>query len=142
MFKLSLIVSFAVLASFSTAWAEESLPVVPGLYSVKTTTSSNLSPESKSETAEHCIPIDKFTPQSLLPDATCTATNVKKSGNKLRFDITCPGNVERPPMTGKAEVVTTKSTLNIKMENVSTFEDKVYSMNALREMKRIGDCKQ
>jgi hypothetical protein len=28
------------------------------------------------------------------------------------------------------------------MEIVNTFEDKVYSTNALREMKRIGDCKQ
>ena len=149
MFKLSLIVSFAVLASFSTAWAEESLPVVPGLYSVKSTTSSNLSPEPKSVTEEHCIPMDAFTPSMTLPDATCTATKVKKSGNKLRFEITCPGNDERPPMTSKAEVVTTKSTLNIKMEIVNTFEDpdnkdknKVYSVNSLSEGKRIGDCKQ
>ena len=150
MFKLSLIVSFVILISVSASRAaDNSIPVVPGQYSVKTTTSSNLEPETKSVTDEHCISIDAFTPSTVLPDATCTATKVKKSGNKLTFDFACPGNDERPPMTSKTEIVTTKSTFNIKMEIVNTFEDpdnkdknKVYSMNALREGKRIGDCKQ
>lgn len=143
MFKLSLIVSFVILISVSASRAaDNSIPVVPGQYSVKTTTNSNLSPEPKTQTEEHCIPIDKFTPSMALPDATCTASNVKKSSNVLTFDIKCPGNDERPPMTSKAEIVTTKSTLNIKMEIVNTFEDKVYSVNSLSEGKRIGDCKQ
>jgi len=143
LFKLSLIVSFVILISVSASRAaDNSIPVVPGQYSVKTTTNSNLSPEPKTQTEEHCIPIDKFTPSMALPDATCTASNVKKSSNVLTFDIKCPGNDERPPMTSKAEIVTTKSTLNIKMEIVNTFEDKVYSVNSLSEGKRIGDCKQ
>ena len=143
MFKLSLIVSFVILISVSASRAaDNSIPVVPGQYSVKTTTSSNLSPEPKSVTEEHCIPIDKFTPSTALPDATCTASNVKKSSNVLTFDFKCPGNKERPPMTRKAEIVTTKSTLKIKMEIVNTFEDKVYSVNSLSEGKRIGDCKK
>ena len=143
MFKLSLIVSFVILISVSASRAaDNSIPVVPGQYSVKTTTSSNLSPEPKTQTEEHCIPIDKFTPSMALPDTTCTASNVKKSSNVLTFDIKCPGNDERPPMSSKTEVVTTKSTLNIKMDIVNTFEDKVYSVNSLSEGKRIGDCKK
>ena len=143
MHKLSLIVLFVAVGCLSTAaLAENSIPVVPGLYSVKSTTTSNLSPEPKTATEEHCIPIDKFTPSIALPDATCTASNVKKSSNVLTFDFKCPGNEQRPPMTAKAEVVTTKSTLNIKMDIVNTFDDKIYSVNSLSEGKRIGDCKQ
>ncbi|GJM14836.1 MAG: hypothetical protein DHS20C13_01630 [Thermodesulfobacteriota bacterium] len=141
--KLSLIVLFIVVGCISTAsLAEDSIPVVPGQYSVKSTTTSNLNPEPKTQTEEHCIPIDKFTPSMALPDATCTASNIKKSSNVLTFDIKCPGNDQRPPMTSKAEVVTTKSTLNIKMDIVNTFEDKVYSVKSLSEGKRIGECKQ
>jgi len=143
LFKLSLIVSFVILISVSASRAaDNSIPVVPGQYSVKTTTSSNLSPELKSVTEEHCIPIDKFTPSMALPDTTCTASNVKKSSNVLTFDFKCPGNEERPPMTSKTEVVTTKSTLKIKMDIVNTFDDKIYSVNSLSEGKRIGDCKK
>lgn len=141
--KLSLIVLFVAISCLSTAaMAEDSIPVVPGQYKVKSTTTSNLSPEPKTQTEEHCIPIDKFTPSMALPDATCTASNVKKSSNVLTFDIKCPGNDQRPPMSAKSEVVTTKSSLNIKMDIVNTFEDKVYSVNSLSEGKRIGDCKQ
>lgn len=141
--KLSLIALFIALGGMSiAAWAEDSIPVVPGLYKVTSTTTSNLNPEPKSQTEEHCIPIDKFTPSMALPDASCTASNVKKSSNVLTFDIKCPGNDERPPMTSKTEVVTTKKTLNIKMDIVNTFEDKVYSVNSLSEGKRVGDCKQ
>ena len=143
MYKFALIGLFVFLVSFSTAQADDnSIPVVPGQYSVKSTTTSNLSPEPKTQTQEHCIPIDKFTPSMALPDATCTASNIKRSSNVLTFDIKCPGNDERPPMTSKAEVVTTKSTLNIKMDIVNTFEDKIYSVKSLSEGKRIGDCKQ
>jgi len=143
MYKFALIGLFVFLVSFSTVQADDnSIPVVPGQYSVKSTTTSNLSPEPKTQTQEHCIPIDKFTPSMALPDATCTASNIKRSSNVLTFDIKCPGNDERPPMTSKAEVVTTKSTLNIKMDIVNTFEDKIYSVKSLSEGKRIGDCKQ
>lgn len=143
MHKLSLSVLFIVLGCFSTAMAaEESIPLVPGQYSLKSTTSSNLNPEPKILTEEHCIPVDKFTPSMALPDPSCTASNVKKSSNVLTFDIKCPGNDQRPPMTAKSEVVTTKSSLNIKMDIVNNIDDKIYSVKSLSELKRIGDCKQ
>lgn len=141
--KLSLIVLFIALGGMSiSAAAEDSIPLTPGQYSVKTTTSSNLKPEPKSLTEERCIPIDKFTPSMVLPDTSCSASNVKKSSNVLTFDIKCPGNEERPPMTAKAELVTTKSTFKIKMDAVSTFDDKEYIIDSSIESKRIGECKQ
>ena len=143
MHKLSLIVLFVAVGCLSTAaLAENSIPVVPGQYSVKTTTSSNLKPEPKSLTEERCIPIDQFTPSMVLPDATCKASNVKKSSNVLTFNIKCPGNDQRPPMTAKAELVTTKSNFKIKMDAVSTFDDKEYIIDSVIEGKRTGDCKQ
>lgn len=140
MYKFALVLTLILLVSFSDSYAENSIPMVPGKYSVKTTTKSNLSPEPKSITEEHCIPIDKFTPSMALPDTTCTTSNVKKSSNVLTFDFKCPGNEQRPPMTSKTEVVTTKSTLKITMDIENTFDDKIYSVKSTSEGKRIGEC--
>ena len=144
MYKFALIGLFAFLVSFSTVRADEnSIPLVPGQYSVKQTTSSNLSPEPKTETVENCIPTDSFNPAMALPDASCTVSNIKKSGNnKLTFDINCEGNQQMPPMTGKTEAETTKSTLKIKMDIVTSFQGKEFKVKSKSEAKRIGDCKQ
>lgn len=142
MYKFSLIVSFVMLLSFTTAGAaDNSIPIVPGQYSVKRTTSSNLNPEPKTETVENCIPTDSFNPSMALPDASCTANNIKKSGNKLTFDIKCDGGQSMPPMTGKTKVSTTSSTLKIEMDMLTTFQGKEFAINSKSEAKRIGDCK-
>lgn len=141
MYKFALVLTLIVLFSFSNANAENTIPIVPGKYSVKQTTSSNLSPEPKTETIENCIPTDSFNPTMALPDASCTAENIKKSGNnKLTFDIKCDGNQSMPPMTGKTEVVTTKSTLNMKMDILTTFQGKEFTVKSQSEGKRIGEC--
>jgi len=142
MYKIALIVSLSFLVSSSALWAvDDSIPIVPGKYTITTTTSSNLSPNPTSETEEKCIPTESFNPRMALPDESCSVSNIKKSGNKLTFDIKCTGGKTVPPMTGKTVASTTSSTLNFQMKMVGAFQGQEFSVNSKSEGKRTGDCK-
>ncbi len=143
MFKLILSVSLMVLISFSVSLAaDDSIKVVPGNYSITTTTRSNMSPNPKTDTEEQCITDTSFNPRMSLPDDnSCNASNVKKSGNKLAFDIKCEGGQMMPPMTGKAGASTTSSTVNYQIKMVGAFQGQEFSINSVSEGKRTGDCK-
>ena len=108
MYRFVIIVSLIVLVSSSGSWAmDDSIPVVPGYYKIKTTTRSNMSPNPQVDTEEQCVVDTSFNPRMALPDESCLASNVKKNGNKLSFDIKCEGNQMMPAMTGKADASTT-----------------------------------
>jgi len=140
MYKL-IIVSLIVLVSFSGSWAaDNSILVVPGNYLIETTTSSNMSPNPQIDTEEDCITDTFFNPKMALPDESCSASNVKKNGNKLTFDIKCEGGQMMPAMTGKAEASSTSSTISFNLKMVGTFQGQEFSVNSKSEGKRIGNC--
>ncbi len=142
MFKLILFVPIMFLVSFSASFAaDDSIKVVPGNYSITTTTKSNMSPNPQIETEEQCITDTSFNPGMAIPDEGCSTSNVKKSGNTLAFDIKCTGGEMMPPMTGKAEASTTSSTLSYLIKMVGSFQGREFSINSKSEGKRTGDCK-
>ncbi len=143
MLKIILFVPLMVAMCFSASIAaDDSIPVVPGNYSITTTTSSNMSTNPKTDTEEQCIKDTSFNPRMSLPDdESCTATNVKKSGNKLTYDVKCQGSEAMPSMTGKAEASTTSSTVNYKIKMVGSFQGQDFSVKSNSEGKRTGDCK-
>lgn len=140
--KLILIIPAVIFMSFSATFAaDNSIPVVPGNYSITTTTTSNMSPAPKTDTEEQCITDTSFNPSMSLPDDdSCTATNVKKSGNKLTFDIKCEGSQMMPPMTGKAEASTSSSTIGYKIKMAGSFQGQEFSVDSKSDGKRTGDC--
>jgi len=143
MYKLFITLSLIVFVSFSGSWAaDDTIPVVPGNYLINTTTRSNMSPNPETTKEEDCIKETFFKPRMILPDdGSCTASNVKKNGNKLTFDIKCKGNKKMPAMTGKAEASTTSSTVSSKLKLVGVFQGQDFSVNSESEGKRTGDCK-
>ena len=142
MFKLILSVPLMILISFSVSLAsDDSIKVVPGNYSITTTTKSNMSPNPQIETEEQCITDTSFNPGMAIPDEGCSTNNVKKSGNTLAFDIKCAGGEMMPPMAGKAEASTTSSTLSYLIKMVGSFQGQEFSINSKSEGKRIGNCK-
>lgn len=135
--------SLVFILSFSASFAADySIPVVPGNYSITTTTRSNMNPNSQVDIEDQCITDSSFNPSMAVPDeGSCSTSNVKKSGNNLKFDIKCGGGDLMPPMTGKAEANTTSSTIKFKIKMVGSFQGQEFSVNSKSEGKRTGPCK-
>jgi hypothetical protein len=141
MYRLAIIVSLIVLVYFSGSWAaDDSIPVVPGNYKIKTTTRSNMSPNPQTDIDDQCIMDTSFTPSMALPDESCSTSNVKKSGNKISFDAKCTGNQRMPAMTEKVEMSTTSSTLSFHSKMVGVMKGQEFSVDSTSEGSRTGDC--
>jgi len=142
MYKLTLIVSLVVLVSFSGSWAaDDFITVVPGKYNIKTTTRSNMSPNPQIETQEHCIGKASHNTKSFLPDdENCSASNVKKSGNKITFDFKCTGDERMPAMTGKADASASSSTLSSHFKMTGVAQGQEFSVDTTSEGSRTGSC--
>ena len=141
-FKYLLVLFFAA-STFAGARAEDAvLNVTPGNYQIKRETSSNDDPKAIVNNEEKCITDKVFNPVSALPsNAGCTASNVKKSGNTVTFDIFCKGGPEMPPLTGKAEYSSNGMAIGWNIVLNGEFEGKPMTFINKAEGKRVGDCK-
>lgn len=143
MLKLILFVPLMVAMSFSVSIAaDDSIKVVPGNYSITTTSKSNLRPNPEIETEDQCITDTSYNPKEFMPEEDgCSASNLKKSGNKITFDIKCQGDQQMPSMTGKGEASATSSTISSHYKMAGTFQNMDISFDTKSEGKRTGDCK-
>ncbi len=129
-------------AAFTGARADKTtLDVTPGKYVINKETSTNLKPEPLTRTEEKCITESKFDPETALPDReSCSVSNMKKSGNKVTFDIDCKGSAQMLPMKGKAEYSATDSTLSWNLNMKGMMQDQEVTVNSKGEGKRVGAC--
>jgi uncharacterized protein DUF3617 len=134
--------------AFTDARAEDpALPITPGMYTVTSTTSSNLNPDPSTKIMDVCIDEQVIDPSSYLPsNAHCSLQNVKKDGNKASFDIVCKGGESAtgkpglPDMTGKGDCSTEETALYCHFKMVGVVNDREFSIDSVREGKRIGEC--
>jgi len=143
MFKLILFVPIVFLVSSSASFAaDDSIKVVPGNYSITTTARSNMKPNPEIETEDQCIKESSYNPGSFMSeDDGCTASNMKKTGNKITFDIKCDPGQGMPNMTGKGEASATSSTISSHYKMAGTFQGMDISFDSKSEGKHTGDCK-
>lgn len=128
--------------SFTGAGAEDvTLDITPGMYTMKSTTKSNMSPNPKITIKDMCVENEVFDPNTALSSLEeCTVINAKKDANQVDFDIECKGGQRMPAMTGKGQCDTSKSELNCHFKMVGTFQGQEFSIDMVREGKRTGDC--
>lgn len=138
-----LFVLFLTASTFAGARAEDAvLNVTPGNYQIKRETSSSDSPDAIVNNEERCISDKVFDPVSVLPqNRGCTASNVRKSGNTVSFDISCAGGGDMPPLKGKAEYSSNGMAIGWNIEFTGEVEGKPWTIVNKAEGKRIGDCK-
>ncbi len=141
-FRLLLVLFFAALP-FAGVRAEDAvLNVTPGNYQIKRETSSDDDPKGVVHNEEKCITDKVFNPVSALPSkAGCSASNVKKSGNTVSFDINCTGGEQMPPLTGKAEYSSNGMAIGWNIVFTGEVEGKPWTIVNKAEGKRTGDCK-
>lgn len=142
--KYVLILIVAAIPFIDASAEDGTLNVTPGNYLIKRETSSDTDPNAIINDEEKCITDPIFKPESVLPASRgCTASNIKKSGSTVTFDITCTGGEELPPFTGKAEY--SSNGMAIGWHIVFTFKDEASGQTVTiinkADGKRIGDCK-
>lgn len=143
MFKLLLSTLILVLGSVSVSFSsDDSIKVVPGNYSITTTTRSNMKPNPEIRTEDQCIEDTSYNPSKFMSaDDGCTASNIKKEGNNITFDIKCDPGKGMPNLTGIGEARATSSTINSHYKMAGTFQGTDISFDSKSEGKRTGDCK-
>lgn len=126
---------------------DANLAVTPGMYTITSKTSSNMSPEPKTKIADLCIDKEFLDPSDYLPSAAqCSLDNVKKDGNKVSFDIACKSGESTkdrpglPEMNGKGDCSTTETELYCRFQMTGSVQDREFSIDAVREGRRTGDC--
>ncbi|HKQ33596.1 MAG TPA: DUF3617 family protein [Thermodesulfobacteriota bacterium] len=139
--KYALILVMAALPLISAKAEEAVLHVTPGNYLIKRETSSNADPNSINKDEEKCITDPVFNPvKALPPNGGCSASNVKKSGNTVTYDITCTGGSELPPLTGTAEYSSNGMAIGWNIVLKGEIDGKPMTIINKAEGKRIGDC--
>jgi len=141
-FQYLLLLFFAVLP-FAGARAEDAvLNVTPGNYQIKRHVSFSNDPNAVVDGGEKCIKEKVYNPVESLPsDAGCTASNIKKNGSTVTFDINCTGGPERTPLTGKAEYSSNGMAISWNIVLNGVVEGKPVTTIVKAEGKRVGDCK-
>ena len=141
--RVFMVIMLLTAAVSAAALAEDAtISVTPGKYSIKKETSSNLHPEPVINTDEKCITDKVFNPVESLPSKEhCTATNVKKKGNTVNFDVVCDLGPDMSPFKGTAEFSSNGVGIAWKIVMNGEADGKGFTVNSKAEGKRIGACK-
>ncbi len=95
------------------------------------------------ETEDECLDKTLVGVKDFLPDDdVCTASNIKKSGNKLTFDMKCEGSQAVPAMSGKAEISATSSTVRSHYKMVGSYQGQEFSIDTESVGQNKGPCKK
>ncbi len=132
-----------IVPALDAAAADDTIKVEPGNYTITTKTRSNFSPNPQIETYDECLDKTSEGVKDFMPDDdACTASNVKKSGNKLTFDMKCTGTQAMPAMTGKAEISATSTTVKSHYKMVGSYQGQEFSIDSESVGQNNGPCKK
>jgi hypothetical protein len=141
-FKHVMVIFLAALPIAGAVAQEAVLDVTPGNYRINRETSSSDTTEKIVNNEERCIKEKVFNPVSALPqNRGCTASNVKKNGNTVSYDIKCTGGSDMPPMTGRAEYSSNGMAIGWNIVFQVEVDGKPLTIVNKAEGKRVGDCK-
>ena len=134
---LSVLVSLFVIASI--VQAADTLPIKPGLWEIKGTTTNPFS-GSKSFSSEECMKEDSIGPGTMMkgmPENACEV-NSNVSGNTITYDMHC--SMQGQQMTGNGSFTVNGDTAQGEMTMRSSVSGQTFEMTSVSSGKRIGDC--
>lgn len=121
------------------AQAGEAIPVKPGLWEIKGTTTNPFT-GSKSFSRTQCMTEDGFGPETMMkdvPEEACKVTSTV-SGNTIDYDMDC--QVQGQQMTGSGSITIDADTAQGQMTMRSTISGQTFEIKSSSSGKRIGDC--
>ncbi len=143
MYKFALALSvFLLVPSLDSLASDKTIDVIPGSYSITTKTTSNFNPNGQVDNDIDCMDKNKFGVKDFIPDEeACTASNIKKNGNKLTFDMKCSGSQAMPTMSGTAEISADGKNVSSKYKMVGSYQNQEFSVTTVSTGKHTGPCK-
>lgn len=131
---------FAI-AFHTTASAEGELEIKPGVYSIVSITQTNLAAGAKANTVERCIQQNDIGTDTVMPDPeTCQARNIEKSGNTIKFEMTCIQPDGKSLLNGTGEYSTADDAFTFKHNIKGDYNGTYIEIKSEGNAKRIGDC--
>ena len=129
----------SVFVIISIAHAADSVPITPGLWEIKGTTTNPFS-GSKSYTNQECMTEDAFDPSRMMEDMPKDACelNSSVSGNTISYDMNC--SMQGQQMTGNGTFTVNGDTAKGEMIMKSSISGQTFEMTMESNAKRIGDC--
>ena len=143
MYKIALALSlFLLVPALDSLASDQTIKVIPGSYEITTKTTSNFNPNGQIENDIECMDKTSVGVKDFMPDEeACTASNIKKSGNKLTFDMKCEGSQAMPAMTGTAEISANGKNVSSKYKMVGSYQGQEFSVSTESTGKNTGPCK-
>lgn len=143
MYKILLALAiFLLVPTLDSIASDQTIDVIPGSYDITTKTTSNFNPNGQIDNYIDCMDKNKVGVKDFMPDEeACTASNIKKSGNKLTFDMKCEGSQAMPAMSGKAEISADGKNVSSKYKMVGSYQGQEFSINSESTGKNTGPCK-
>lgn len=143
MYKIVLALTiFLLVPTLDSIATDQTIDVIPGSYDITTKTTSNFNPNGQIDNDIDCMKNNQVGVKDFMPDEeACTASNIKKSGNKLTFDMKCEGSQAMPAMTGKAEISADGKNISSKYKMVGSYQGQEFSINSESTGKNTGPCK-
>ena len=144
MLILRLFVFFAFLAStaISSYGAQiESIPVLPGKWYSKVTSTHNMLKEPIVKEDTQCVEKTEFNPEDMLPKQdNCTISNVKQKSDYLEYDMTCAGDGQTPTVNAHVVLKHQKKSYEMNMVGSATVEGKEYKSTVDVVGNYVGPC--
>lgn len=139
LFALGLIIAAGfTFQSYTHAQNEPMLQ--PGNYEITTKMRSSLDNALSKKTIERCIQGNTINPQSFLPDPErCSLTNLKKTGNKSSFDMSCtsPNGVI---LSGQMEYTVEQTSFSYKFKLNAPQNGGTFEIDSEGSAVRKGEC--
>ena len=119
--------------------AAETLPITPGLWEIKGTSTDPFS-GSKSFTTRECMTEDGIGPDMMMKDMPKDACDVNSSvsGNTISYEINC--SMQGQQMTGGGSFTINGDTAEGEMTLRSSISGQEFEISTVSSGKRVGDC--
>ena len=138
-----LIIFLSVLAFTSSVYGSQikSIPVLPGKWHSKVTSSHNMLKEPIVKEDTQCVDKTEFNPEDMLPKQdNCTISNVKQKSDYLEYDMTCAGDGQTPTVNAHVVLKHQKKSYEMNLVGSATVEGKEYKSTVDVVGNYVGPC--
>ena len=121
----------------------EPIPVLPGKWYSKVTSTHNMLKEPIVKEDTQCVDKTEYNPEEMVPkQENCSLSNVKQKSNYLEYDMTCKGDGNIPPVSAHVVLNHKKKSYTMNMVGTTTVEGKEFKSTVDVEGKYLGPCDQ
>lgn len=117
------------------------IPVLPGSWHSKVTTTATGLPQPVVKEDTQCVDKTEYNPEEMIPaQEDCKVSNVKQSSNSLEYNMTCSGGDKMPPVKAHVVLKHEKKSYEMTMDGVSEFQGQKFESKVQVVGTYKGEC--